>query len=71
MRETAPLVLNEPFDDIHGARKSAILDTLERLSASVQLTYLTDDVEAIAWGRRRATSGAVSLLEPASEPAVS
>ena len=65
--ETVPLVLNEPFAHVHGERKWALLAAIERLSASVQLTYLTDDVDTIVWARRRASAGAVSLLEPVAE----
>jgi hypothetical protein len=65
--ETVPLVLDEPFEHIHGDRKWAILETLERLSSSVQLAYLTDDVDTIVWARRRAATGSISLLEPISE----
>jgi hypothetical protein len=67
--ETAPLVLNESFTQMSVDRKRKLLDTLERLSASVQLTYLTNDPEVIAWGRTRAATGAISLLEPANESA--
>jgi hypothetical protein len=67
--ETVPIVLNDPFEEIHGDRKWAILDTVERLAGSVQLTYLTDDVDTIVWGRRRSAAGALSLLEPVAEPA--
>jgi hypothetical protein len=62
--ETVPLVLDEPFEHIHGDRKWSILEAVERLSASVQLTYLTDDVDTIVWARRRAGVGAISLFEP-------
>ncbi len=66
-----PLVLNDPFEQVHGDRKWAILETVERLAGSLQLTYLTDDVDTIVWGRRRAAAGAVSLLEPVTEAAAS
>lgn len=69
--ETVPLVLNDPFEQVHGDRKWAILETVERLAGSLQLTYLTDDVDTIVWGRRRAAAGAVSLLEPVTEAAAS
>jgi hypothetical protein len=65
--ETVPLILNEPFEHIHGDRKWAILEAVERLSGSVQLAYLTDDVDTIVWARRRAAAGHIGLLEPISE----
>ena len=65
--ESVTVVFDEPFERIHGERKWSILDALEKLSASVQLVYLTDDVDVLVWARRRASRGSVSLLEPASE----
>ena len=65
--ESITVVFDEPFERIHGERKWSILDALEKLSASVQLVYLTDDVDVLVWARRRASRGSVSLLEPASE----
>jgi hypothetical protein len=65
--ESISVVFDEPFECIHGERKWAILDAIEKLSASVQLVYLTDDVDVLVWARRRASRGSVSLLEPASE----
>jgi hypothetical protein len=65
--ETVPLVLSEPFEHLHGDRKWSILQVVERLSATVQLVYLTDDVDVIVWARRLAANGAISLLEPTAE----
>jgi hypothetical protein len=66
--ESVPVVLNEPFSDIHGDRKWALLDAVERLAGSIQLAYLTDDVDTILWARRRAAVGALTLLEPVADP---
>jgi len=65
--ETVPLVLNEPFPSMPSDRKWGLLDTVERLAASVQLIFLTDDVDTIVWARRRAAAGALRLLEPVAE----
>jgi hypothetical protein len=65
--ESVTVVFDEPFERIHGDRKWTLLDVLEKLSASVQLVYLTDDVDVLVWARRRASRGTVSLLEPAHE----
>ena len=65
--ESITVVFDEPFERIHGERKWGLLDVLEKLSASVQLVYLTDDVDVLVWARRRATRGSVSLLEPTSD----
>jgi hypothetical protein len=67
--EGVAVVLDEPFGAVHGDRKWSILDAVERLSASTQLIYLTDDVDVLVWARRRSIAGSVSLLEPTSEPA--
>jgi hypothetical protein len=65
--ENVTVVFDEPFERIHGDRKWTLLDVLEKLSASVQLVYLTDDVDVLVWARRRSSRGTVSLLEPAHE----
>ena len=67
--ESVTVVFDEPFERIHGDRKWALLDALEKLSASVQLVYLTDDVDVLVWARRRSSRGTVSLLEPARDVA--
>ena len=66
--EAVTVTLNEPFEYVKGDRKWAVLDAVERLSSSVQIVYLTDDVDVLVWARRRAPAGAVSLLEPTPEP---
>jgi hypothetical protein len=65
--ESVPVVFDEPFERIHGDHKWALLDSLEKLSASVQLVYLTDDVDALVWARGRASRGTLTLLEPARD----
>ena len=66
--ESMTVVLDDPFETIKGDRKVALLDTVERLSAAVQLVYLTDDVDVLVWARRRKPDGAISLLEPTADP---
>jgi hypothetical protein len=68
--ESVTVLLDEPFERIHGERKSGILDAVERLSASVQIVYLSNDVDVLVWARRRGAGGAVTLLEPSPEPAI-
>jgi hypothetical protein len=65
--ESVPVVFDEPFERIHGDHKWVLLDSLEKLSASVQLVYLTDDVDVLVWARGRAPKGTLSLLEPARD----
>jgi len=66
---TVPVVLDEPFERIRGDRKWRILDAVDRLAASVQIIYLTDDVDVLVWARARRPAGTVTLLEPSPEPA--
>lgn len=68
-RETLPLILEEPFQRIRGERKWEILDLVERLSASAQLVYLSNDPDVQLWARRRAASNSLMLLEPVAADA--
>ena len=65
--ESVPVVFDEPFERIHGGEKWSLLDSLEKLSASVQIVYLTDDVDVLVWARGHASRGSLSLLEPARD----
>jgi hypothetical protein len=65
--ETVPVVLDDPFEAVHGDHKWTLLDQLERLAQSVQLIYLTDDPETIVWSRKRAALGAITALETAAD----
>lgn len=65
--ETAPVILDEPFCDVHGDRKRAALGAVAALASEVQVLYLTDDEEVLAWARNRALSDDMSVLAPASE----
>jgi hypothetical protein len=66
--ETAPLVLDDPFQKVHGERKWAVLDLVERLGSQAQIVYLTDDPDVVTWARRRVAADAITLLEPVTEP---
>ncbi|HLK43212.1 MAG TPA: hypothetical protein VKV34_07705 [Thermoleophilia bacterium] len=66
--ETAPLVLDDPFQKLHGERKWAVLDLVERLGSQTQIVYLTNDPDVITWARRRVAADAIILLEPVTEP---
>ena len=62
-----PLVLDEPLS---GHPAVAVTDALDRLLAAptqLQLIYLTEDPVVAAWGRERAASGELGVLEPAPE----
>lgn len=67
--ETLFLVLDEPFAKVRGEGKWAALDMVERLGSQVQMLYLSDDPDVVAWARRRVAVGAVTLMEPVAEPA--
>jgi hypothetical protein len=62
--DSVPVVLDEPFLRIAGERKWELLDMLARLAEKHQVIYLTDDPFVGAWGRRRASAGEITLLEP-------
>ena len=66
--ESVPVVFNDAFARVPGAKKLELLSLLERLSDKVQVIYLTDDVAAAAWARKRTEVRAVGLLEPIGEP---
>lgn len=65
--ETAPLVLDDPFEKVHGERKWAVLDLVERLGSQAQIIYLTNDPDVVTWSRRRVAADAIILLEPVTE----
>ncbi|GAC1529980.1 MAG: hypothetical protein NVS3B12_03950 [Acidimicrobiales bacterium] len=65
--ETTPVILDEPFCDVHGDRKRAALGAVAALASEVQVLYLTDDEEVLAWARNRALSDDLSVLAPPPE----
>ncbi|GAC1305521.1 MAG: hypothetical protein NVSMB16_01070 [Acidimicrobiales bacterium] len=65
--ETTPVILDEPFSDVHGDRKRAALGAVATLATEVQVLYLTEDEEVLAWARNRARSGDMSVLAPTPE----
>lgn len=62
--EPVPILLDDPFVRVPAERKWELMDLLRRLSEQTQLLYLTDDPFVGAWARRRADTGAITLLEP-------
>ena len=68
-RETVPVLVDEAFVRLQGDAKWELLDMVERLSETTQIVYLTDDPYVGAWARRRASAGAITLLEPVTEDA--
>ena len=65
--EPVPVVIDDALVRLGGDAKWELLDLLERCSEKAQLIYLTDDPYVGAWARRRASSGAITLLEPVAE----
>jgi hypothetical protein len=47
-----PLVLDEPFALLDPSVTSAVLATLQRLAPAVQIIYLSDDADVVAWGEQ-------------------
>ena len=62
--EPVPVLLDDPFLRVPAERKWELMDMLRRLSEKTQILYLTDDPFIGAWARRRADTGAITLLEP-------
>lgn len=67
--ESCPLVLDDPFAELDRAAKPALLELISHASGSPQLVYLTDDEDVASWARLEALTGALSIIEPAVEPA--
>lgn len=65
--EPVPVVVDDALVRLGGDAKWELLDLLERCSEKAQLIYLTDDPYVGAWARRRASAGAITLLEPVAE----
>lgn len=59
-----PLLLNDPLNQVPADQRTALLEMLLRLSARVQLIYLTEDVVVRSWARSHATGMGISVLEP-------
>jgi hypothetical protein len=67
--ESLPLLMDECFLHLRADAKWAMLDLVDRLSSHAQVVYLTDDSEVATWARRRATTGAITFLDPLRETA--
>jgi hypothetical protein len=67
--ESCPLLLDDPFADLGRGAKPALLELISHASGSPQLVYLTDDEDVASWARLEALTGALSIIEPAVEPA--
>jgi hypothetical protein len=67
-QESFPLVLEDPFAELDGAAKPALLELLSHTSGSPQLVYLTDDEDVASWARLEALTGALTIVEPQAAP---
>jgi hypothetical protein len=67
--ESLPLILDDPLVDLDRTAKPALLELISHASGSPQLVYLTDDEDVASWARLEALTGALSIIEPAVEPA--
>jgi hypothetical protein len=59
-----PLLLDEPFAQVPAEQLAGLLDMMVRLSARVQMIYLTDDPTVLSWARSRAHGVGISVMEP-------
>lgn len=66
--ESLPLVLDDPLAALERDAKPALLELLSHTSGAPQLVYLTDDEDVASWARLEALTGALSIIEPATEP---
>jgi hypothetical protein len=55
-RESLPLVIKAALDHFDTDDKRSLLDVVARLADTVQVVYLTDDPETLAWAAKRATT---------------
>ena len=67
--ESFPLILDEPFVGLDPGMKPSLLELLGNSAGSPQLILLTEDEEVASWARLEALTGALSIIEPAPEPA--
>jgi hypothetical protein len=66
--ESFPLILDDPFADVHASTKLSLLELLGRVGGSPQVILLTDQEDVASWARLEALTGEVSLIEPLAEP---
>lgn len=59
-----PLLVDEPLNQIPADKREALLDMLLRLSARVQMIYLTEDPVVRAWARAHEAGMGISMMEP-------
>ena len=69
--ESFPLVLDEPFHGLDPAVKPSLLELIGQATAHQQVILLTEDEDVASWARLEALTGALSIIEPSSEPSTS
>ena len=67
--DPVPAILDDPFGATPPHLRLQLLDALTEVAKATQVVLLTDDAHVADWARRGAARGALSLLEPISEPA--
>jgi len=64
LRESFPLVLDDPLVDLAGAAKGPLLELISKASADQQIIFLTQDEEVASWARVEAMTGLLTVIEP-------
>jgi len=65
VRESYPLILDDPFRDVDPALKPALLALLGRWAGNPQVIFLTEDPEVVSWARVEQIGAEISLIEAA------
>lgn len=62
-RESLPLFLDDPLDELGWKDKVPVLEVIGRLSERQQLVLATDDPEVLAWAQVEAMAGTVTVVD--------
>ena len=65
--ESFPLLLDDVLSEVDPTMKPELLELLMKASADQQVIYLTQDEDVASWARVEALTGAMAVVEPASE----
>ncbi len=62
--EGVPLLLDDPFQQLHTSVKPLLLELLGRSAGEPQIIFLTDDEDVASWARLEVLTGELALIEP-------
>jgi ABC-type Mn2+/Zn2+ transport system ATPase subunit len=65
IRESYPLILDDPFRDVDPSVKPALLALLSRWAGNPQVIFLTEDPDVVDWARVEQITSEISLIEAA------